>query len=291
MTDYSFGDFTFPPGVAISDNFGNIVPRTQRLPGLSGGYDGYGSGMAPAEIGNVTISFPLYFEWARTTYSESNVADAMKEARDAIREMVTYGVAKLVKPVGSTGSRWCWARTNNIPMTENEDNHTRLLQRFTCNFQVADPRWFSIGTETSTLWGAFTWGGGTWGATVPTPQAVSGTSTSWTITPAGNAETEPRIIVDVGVGGANDIRVQRLVNGLVVDEVSYGGALSNGDQLEINCRTHSVRLNAADAYDANFDFETPDWFLLMPGINNIRVQMGDASNAADVTFRYYEAYR
>ena len=293
MADYSFGSYTFPPGVAISDNFGNVVTRTQRLPGLSGGFDNYGDGMAPTQIGNVTISFPLYYQWAQREYSESDYLDAMKIARDAIREMVTFGVQLLIKPVGNGGSRWCWARVNNIPLSENEDRHTRLRQNFTLNFQASDPRWFEIGTENDLLWGdGRTWNDGSdWGGTVPSPQAVSSVKTEWSVVRDGNAETEPRIIVDVGVGGAENFTLQRLVSGSPVDEVMYLTSLVNGDQLIINCRTHTITLNGADAYDVNFDFTTPDWFLLMPGTNDLRVQMDGGGNAADVTLRYYEAYR
>jgi hypothetical protein len=293
---YTFGDYTFPPGVAISDNFGDVVTRTQRLPGASGGLDGYGNQRAPTEIGNVQISFPLFYEWAKTTYSESNAADAMLAARDALRGLILDGTQKLTKPVGSSGARWCWARVQNVPSRENEDDHTRLLQRVQLNFQVADPRWYEIGTETSNYWGAVKWGsmvfgGGVWGGSLPTPQAISGLLTSWTHTrSSGNAETDPRIVVVAGAGGVENLRIQRLVNGIVWDEANYMGSLSSGETLEINCRAKTVKVDGVNAY-ADFEFATPDWFTLLPGANSLRAQMDGSGNQANVYLRYYEAYR
>lgn len=314
MTLYTFDDFTFPPGVKISDNFANVVPRTQRLPGLSGGYDGYGIGPAPTEIGNVTISFDLFWRWAQVNYLGDNIGvpyflepeDAMLAARNAIRKLVMYGVKKLTKPVGNTGSRWCWARVNNITMRDNEDDHTRLRQPIQINFQVADPRWFTIGNENDVLWGDGTeWGDGTtWGGDLILSRACSGVSTEWTertglrdplyyltLQPESTAETYPRILVQVGSGGAENIYIQRLVGGAVVDSVCYLAPLVDGDQLEIDCRAHRVRLNGANAYNEYFDFETAEWLQLLPGNNSMRCLMLNAGDEADIYLRYYEAYR
>src|SRR5436190_4474784 len=51
--------YTFPPVTTFSTNFANLVPRTVRLPGVSGGFNEFLGQPAPSEIGKVSASFYL----------------------------------------------------------------------------------------------------------------------------------------------------------------------------------------------------------------------------------------
>lgn len=265
-----------------NDNFGDLVPRTRRLPGMDGGFDEFGDGPAPAEIGKVQINFiPIV-----------DVRSDMTAKLDALRAIARQGKGRLfMQPADeSAQERFCFARLNNISTPHSEKKHTDLWMRAKATFQVDDPHWYTQGTEAwawgdGTLWGTQPWGGSA------TPQAVSGLQTDFQITRVGNAPTRARITIACGVGqSAQDIRIQRLADGLVADEVRYNDALIAGDSLEINARESSVTLNGADAYSTDFTFLYPDWFRLLPGVNDIRVLLEGSGNAATVTIRYYEAY-
>jgi hypothetical protein len=278
-----FGAYVFEDtGTAYSDNFANLVLRSDRLPGLAGGFDELGSDPAPAEIGRVNYTF-----WLRT-----NSRDEMKAARDAVKAMAGYGATTLfMQPEDPAAApRFTTARVNNISMPERADDRHDLYQRASVIWQVADPHWYEIGTEAwnwgAGIWGAVPWGGGA------APQACSGVATDFTITTQGNAVTLPRITITCAAGQvAANPKVQRLAGGEVIDEIATAGlVLGAGDALEINCRAASVKLNGADAYSYVSSFKHPDWLRLLPGENVVRVALANNSDRASVKISYYEAY-
>lgn len=280
--------YTFPDtGVAYSDNFRDLVPRTTRLPGLTGGFDELGEEPAPSEIGKVNFSF-----WLHTELEGRAGRVRMTRLRDAVNEMAAFGWKRLyMQPEDpDADERYCTARINSIQMSERADNRHDLSQRVSVVWQVPDPRWYTQGTE-AWSWGDGTlWSGAPWGGSA-TAQACSGTSTDITITTQGNAITYPRLIISCAAGqSAQNPTVQRLVgSGTVADEISYTGSLSAGDSLTINCRKSSVKLGAANAYD-DFSFNYPDWLRLFPGENTLRVTLANSSDACSIRVLYYEAY-
>ncbi len=278
-------EYTFANVQDWRANFADLVPRTKRLPYADGGVDLLGDGRAPAAIGMVQINFII---------AADEDPDGMTALVDAAKEMADWGRGRLyLQPSDPTGDeRWCSARVNNIGTPYSERRQSRIWQRVKLVFQVSDPHWYDVGTE-SWLWGdGSNWGSVLWGGDAPAPQAVSGTQTDFTITTAGNATTFPRIIVSCGSGqSAADVSVQRVVQDEVLDEVLYSALLSDGDQLVINCRELAVRLNGSDAYGPEFTFAHASWLRLLPGTNNMRVLMANSADAASLTFKYYEAYR
>ncbi len=263
-------------------NFANLVPPTLRLPGLSGGFDELGDSPAPAEIGNIALSFTL-------------VADSRSEMevkRDQVRQMAAWGVQDLFVQPSDTllAQRWCRARVNNISMPEDPSGNTDLHQPVSVNFQAADPRWLSTGTE-SWRWGDGTkWGSGAkWGGLGTVP-GIIGTGTL-TASNVGNAISRPRILVRCGVGeGVTNVTVERILGGLVVDRVFWPGVLIAGDSLLIDCRRWEVRKNGVEVYSSAFDFLHPDWMRLMPGGNQLRVSFLYPTDVAGVVVRAYDAY-
>lgn len=290
--------YTFNPAlqVSIRDNFRDLVPMTNRLPGLSGGYDELGARPAPASIGNVSL----------TMWVIGQTWDAVRIELDKIAAMADWGVQRLYKQSQTqmtwnsfnwgTGLwapelRWCEARLNNIDFSQNARNLPHVRQRVTINFQVPSAEWRSIGTE-SVAWGYFDWGDGTnWGG-LPIVQPVTGLSNDFFVNYTGNVTTYPRIQFATGTGqSATNFKLQRIESGIVVDEVSYTGTLAPNKLLEIDTRRRAVTIDAADAYTTAFDYQDAGWMRLVNGTNQLRVTLASPSDAGTIRLRYYEAYR
>jgi len=217
----------------------------------------------------------------------------MEALKSDVARMSSFGVKRLYKQPGDAteDERYCEATISSISYTETsaEQPHARL--RVQANWQVTNPRWYAQGTE-APAWGDGTnWGGGlAWGGTAPTYN-ISGTSTDVTITTTGNAETFPRIIIQCGAAQtASNIRIQRITNGSVVDQVRYAGTLGNNDRLVINTRANTVLKNGVSHYTSDYTYNNAGWFRLQPGTNSIKVLLANAGDACDLEFRYYEAY-
>lgn len=262
---------------AYRDNFTNVVTRTVRLPGLSGGFDQYGTDAAPHEIGNVSITFVLVAE----------SRGEMQAKRDTVNALASWGVRRLYMQPGDQSERWCEARVNNIQMAQRIDAWSDLHQPVTIDFQVSDPYWLQQGTE-SWSWGDGTlWGGNLWGGAA-TSRTLNTTANDFIETVAGVHTTFPRLSLSVPTGAScTNPRIQRVIGGQIVDEVGYTGTLAAGSALEINCRRLSVRLNSVNAYSAAFTWLKPSWFRLEPGANAIRVLFSSVTGAPTLTMRYY----
>lgn len=285
---FGSGDYlyTFTPDnqIQLRDNFRDAVPRTSRLPGLSGGFDEYGIAPAPTEIGNVSVTFWLF--------ADTNAE--MQTHKENLGRMRSFGKRRLFKqPVDPLqDERYCEARINSIEINEaaGERPHNRL--RVTVNFQVDNPFWLTQGTEAPSYNDGSIYGSGiTYGGT-PVVESLVGSDNSFTLSPAGNEITYPRFVIEVpATKSASNIRIQRIVNSNVVDQVRYSGTLNAGDMLEINCRSLSVWLNGTNAYSNDFEFSTSAWFRLIGGLDNsIRVLMDNPTDEIDLKIRYYEAY-
>ncbi|MDZ4770099.1 MAG: hypothetical protein SGJ24_13300 [Chloroflexota bacterium] len=254
----SFGAYTFPSSVpdrgeVLRTNFGNGVPRTERLPGVDGGFDAYGADAMANEIGAVRFRFVLV----------ADSAAAMSAARDAVMGMASYGRALLTIETSAGASRWTYAKINNIAMPTEHDAFSDKIGEVTIDWQVAYPRWFATAVGS------------------PSAIAASGTATSATVTAGGNAVALPVITIDPGTAiSAAGVRVQRLVSAVVVDEIVYGAALLATDVLVIHCKGLTVRKNGVDAYSTAFTALHPAWLRLKPGANTIRVILGVGETAS-----------
>jgi hypothetical protein len=265
---------------SYSDNFGDVVPRTQRLPGMDGGFDQYGGRRAPVEIGKVTLGLTLV---APTRAS-------MDALRRDIRQIAGWGTQRLFRSVDyQNDEQWCYARINSAQLALNEGRHSDLFQPVQVVFQAPDPAWYAQGTE------AWAWGDGTkwaekeWGG-AGIPIFASGLQTDITETVGGNFPTMPRIIVTPGLGRSCTNPTIQVLNGLaVVDEVRYTGTLAGLDTLKVDARAMAVTVNGVDAY-ADFDYRRGGWFELSPGDNAIRVTFANVGDRADVRLRYFTRF-
>lgn len=274
--------YYFPPATSFSDTFSNLVPRTVRLPGTSGGFDELLGGAAPAEIGKVQAMW-----YVRPAPGESITA-----LLDSLKEIEDWGEQKLYSLPWDTTyrERWCYARVNDIQTPENAKDHPEKWQRVSLTWQVSDPYWYTLGTEAA-LWGDIQWANFKWGGDTA-PQLCSGLQTDFTLSVGGNVTTLARITVTVPAGqSAEDVTVQRLEGTIVRDFVKRTGVLTPADTLSINARTNTIQLNGVDAYTSVFTFYHNDWFRLRPGSNSIRVLLKNSGDQANVKIQWYERYR
>lgn len=274
-----YGTYTFPTVPGDQDfrtNFKDLVARTTRLPGVSGGYDEHGSGRAPSEIGNVQFSIFL----------TSDTRAGMQALRDALNRMADWGVGVLYDTINGV-DRWCYARVNNITITEDRHKHTDLHQKVQLSFQVSDPFWYTAGN--TFVWDSgILWDGANqyWDLQTGTSVTTSGTIS---ITNNGSAFTLPRIFVNNTSGsGVTDLRIERVVNGLAVDDMRYTTTLATGTYLDIDTQRKRVSIGAVgtNAY-ANFSARSADWLRLLPGANSLRVTL---LGTVTVYVQYMERY-
>lgn len=281
---FEVGDktYTFPSLSEWSDNFGDMVPRTNRLLGASGGFDEYGDLPAPAEIGNVRVTFTLY----------SRSITGMTALVDAVRALARWGKGKLYyQPADeSKGVRWTWVRVNNVQLNHNINNHGDIRKSVSINFQASDPHWYTAG-RTEANWGGTTWGGGTrWGSGVTTYTAI-GASTDIVLPVEGNAPVRPRIEIAVPVGkSAENVTVRIVEDGAITHELVYTGTLNAGDELNINTWDYTVTLNGANAFTSAFTYTRADWMSIAPPSVTVQVAMANPTDEIDITLYYFEAW-
>lgn len=288
--------YTFPQPIdSDSNNFYNLVTRAVRLPGVSGGFDTRGSNPNEKENGNLALTYHIKHGWAKTTYSETDPDIAMRKAMDAVHRLAYVGRGKLYKTFGKDANgdpdeRWMWGKISNITMPTNQSRPSNLWQPVRMNFSSALPFWFKSGTEAVATWGSFVWGDGTaWGGSAPA-QAVNGIATLWGEEYVnGIAPTLVRISIIAGANGITNPKIERWRKGVLQDQVVWTGTMTEGQELEINCRAKQVQLDGVDAYD-NFSYATPSWLRLLPGGNTIFFRSANGTDEGDVYLRYYEVY-
>ena len=280
--------YTFPTNPGDQDfrtNFGELVARTSRMPGVSGGFDEYGSGRAPSAVGNIQFSFWLV----------SDTLSGMQALRDAVYPMADWGAGRLIQTMQDGTERWAWARVNNITMSEKRHMHSDLFQQVQMSFQASNPYWYRPGNEA--VWdGAATaaWDNASaiWDGGAGTSITDSGTIS---VTNAGSATTLARVIIHKNSAGTcwNPI-VRRVVNGAVVDEVRWSYGVGAGSYVDINPRAQRVQwvlYTTNVVYDGYalgyFEAKHPDWMRLAPGVNSIQVLM---DGSATVSIKYLERY-
>jgi len=261
------------------DNFANVVPRTRRIVGSDGGFDEFGTDPAPAEIGNLQTQIVL----------RAKVEADMTAKVDNLRKLSRVSKGFLFMELEDGTIRWAKARVNNISTPVSEDGHSGYIIRARVAFQLSDPHWYENNTE-EPLWGQFTWGNFVYGGDV-TPNAVSGATTDFTVTVGGTVQVLPRILIACGGGEtAENVTIQRRVDGATVDEITFTDVLIATDEVEIDCGAKSVKKNDVDAFD-DFSFDGhPDWIRLQPGDNDIRVIMTNGGDEANVTIYFDNKY-
>lgn len=264
-------------------NFGSAVPETQRFVGLNGGFDLFGVDPAPQEIGRITVAFTIV----------STTREGMEAKRDELMKIRDWGVQRLyMQPSDpALSARWCYCRVNNISPPQQPDRQTDLWQPVTIDFQTSDPRWYTQNSAAATWGDGFVrWGDAAnkWGG-VPVNYSHSGTQTDFTITNNGSAITRPRFVFSLNATSGQNIRIQRLVNGVVEDEIRYAPTLAAFNFFEVDTRAWSFKINGTELYSTDWSFLHPDIFRLYPGANACRI-LTDNSTTGTLGASWFDAY-
>ncbi len=275
-----FGDYTFPgTDLNFSPNFGDVVPRTGRLPGVDGGYDEYGSMPAPGEVGNITLSFKLV----------TRQRSAMPALRDEVLALLNMGKQVLRwTPEGEDTFRFCWARVNNIRIAQQPSKQTGLSQSVVISFQVSAPTWQSYPHTGLWFWdGTYNFDGTKSFLGLPQHNLTAGTEFTITnngtapIFPILNFECRQSTVLRLGVW-AESFGLQRIsTSGAILDAFIWSGQLkwlnshTNSNHLVVNCRAYTVVHEDNDVGNinsfANFWSQRAQFFRFEPGENLIRV--------------------
>lgn len=264
-----------------SDNFANAVPQTKRAPGLSGGVDAYGTGIAPNEIGTLRQGIVL----------KAGDRTGMTALQDALNAIAEYGAGVLwAQPSDpSDPERFCIARINSISDPQRLQDHDELWLRVTVIWQVPDPRWYGPGTEA--LPDLATYSPTGWPGTAQS-DACSGTSTALaTMTNNGNSIALPRFTITTGgAQTALNIKIQRLDGSDVLDEIAIQGEMRTDDEITVDCQKAQVLLSGdVDGYH-RLSALHPDWMRFLPGDNDLQVVMDQAGDACTVETRWHDVY-
>lgn len=285
MTILKFAGYDF--GALIEDfdtNFGEGAPETRRLPGVDGGWSDLGDDAAPTPPGRVTFAFWLV----------ADDRDEMDAKRNAVRALANLGLRRLeyTSLDEQIGTLYCYARAISPRLPEQKHRHTDLHQRVQMVFEVPDARWRQDKYTSWRLDGGFDLDDGKTVGEGALELAASGSSSVFTVTHDGNAVSVPAISIMPGEEeSCQNPKVQRIRNGLIVDEVAYTGTLDAGNELFMDGKRQYAALNADSVFGNGFRYRHPALFRLEPGSNTVRVVFANAEDAATVRFWFQSVYR
>jgi hypothetical protein len=271
----------------FSSNFGNKREMTRTLPYMDGNFRELGVNTSPSEAGNIQVTGRI----------RSATREGMTALRRDLERIKGMGLKKLyaLDSDPALPKLYTWAE-GQVRMPQDRAGHSDLFQDFTLTFLCPDPYWYKEGNPSggfdqlglNFFMGISKLGGETGGGF---SLAATGELSEASATNNGNAPTVARISIRCSpTESCENPIVQRIVNGQVYDYVSYAGTLSNGDELIVDSRGHSVKLNGENAYGTSFDFKHPRMIRLEPGANLIRVLFANATDAARVTLTFEDAY-
>ena len=232
---------------------------------LPGGavHDPWGSAQAP-----VKVPYPIRvdFELVETT------AEAFRTAVYALRALVGTRALLYRSPDGGVAnSESVLARLVGVSGQREAENLLVLGLHLT--FEVLAPVWSGTAhTETITLDAS------------PKSQDCDND---------GNGVVRDVTITVTASGSAiTALIIENLETGHV-SKISYGGSITAGQALVIDCAAMTVRNNAVDDY-ANLTLETGhtlrEWLRLMPGANTIRVTRTGGDNASTCVLTYSDGW-
>ena len=272
-----FGTYVFPlynkrDMVSTGDTSGALM----RLPGGTA-YDGYGTGLAPENVNELTTSFEII----------AATPTAVQTERDAIRGRAGKFL-RLWAHFPDGTDRFIWARLSKIKMERRREY--LYYQPVELTFEVKTPIW--NGTGHGATWyldtGAYLDAGYYLDYDDDWTPASSGSTT--TVTNGGN-RTVTAVVITV-TAGTSQISTIRLRVGSC--DWTFNGTVAAGKVLSVDCGTRSIRNNGADAYSSltlNPGHTVADWFQLAAGNNTVTINYADnGDSSAVVLFTYYDGW-
>lgn len=268
-------EYQFTNLIQGDDNLANMVMRSSRSVGMNGAFDALGRGRAFSESGNVSAALQL----------EADDAYDLRERVDELRGMTDWGRGRLFVDAyrHNLPTRWAWARVNSIRTPENVANMPHLRMRAELAFQVAGSRWYSQDHARFMDYGDVMDSGLVMGGPQVDQVAVSDGSTV-SIENRGNAVALAWVRWDVTTTATN-MTVSRSDGGVLKDRLIYGGAVSAGDTVIIDCRERAVR---GDGSIANLSEYSADWLAIPPGRWSLDVAMD--SGAANLSIEIWDTW-
>ncbi len=296
----TFGQYTLPTPQNINDNFMDFVPSTERIHGMDGGFDNYGSDTAPQSVGNVAISFIV------STYDETLLQGLL----DDLGKLAAYGKQELRKwPHGASESayRYCIAKFNNVSVGEDLASGFEQYKRvITANFQVDDPLWYQRAANAAEwaytngpdnlVWN--TSGSQVWDGLQVNPISIVDYDTIQAFEYTGTAPTPLQLTLTTSA-------VQTLYNPHIILEFDnrvwyqarWQGVLSGGESLVIDsARRQLILLSAARPTDqeyGNFWVPSADWLMLRPTASQagvLKVYTERSSDRGSILMNWRTAY-
>jgi hypothetical protein len=272
-----------------SDNFGDAVPRTVRMPGMDGGYDNFGRRRTPVEIGSVRASWTLESDSDKT---------GMTALRDAVRKMHSWGALPLwmhSSDAANDDERFVVARISNVNIPEDRDGLSDFWQRVTVVWQARDPRWLSWpGMDyygDGTNWDD----GGTWAGPRVDSSVLDGSVL--TIIYHGTAPTPTRWRFYDAAHDVTDLELRRLnFSGHTLDGFRWGGTLAALDALVVDGHDppRVIYEDALSGHRSGYAEFQPlggnGFIYLDPGVNTIEVS-GEFSGLVDFECEYFDGWR
>lgn len=110
-------------------------------------------------------------------------------------------------------------------------------------------------------------------------QAISGSPTAFSVTPAGNVFTKPKLIFIASAGNITSLTLENLTSG---ERVSYTGTVLNGDTLVIDCFNETVVNDGTDDIGNHVN----DFPALLPMLNKLRYTGSNCTIKIDYFNRY-----
>lgn len=257
----SLGSYWFPPEqTELSDNFGNVVTRTQRMPGMSGSFDEFGMGRAPAESGNLRFAMWL----------EAGTPAALRRMVDAARALTDWPLSRLfIDPHDGDGPRWTWARVSNVTDPENVYALPHKRMKVTFDIQCASSRWFS---RAGVLWSNDGLMSDTalMGTVPQVDQAAVEAGDMVSVFNAGDALALARIRWEGdGVDDFTDPVIRRVnphAPTQILDEAAWTGTIGATDVVEIDGRAKSVKPTYAQ-----LGTRSADWLVIPAGTTALEI--------------------
>jgi len=320
-----WGRYDFPPQKSGLDNFGDLVPQTQRLPGVSGGRDLQGGRGAPQAVGSVRTTFDLDLRYGTP----------MRVQRDAVTSMLRWGRQRLFAVTHEDdrqGIRWVWAKPINIPLSENARDVPHLQQTVQTSFQTVDPGWrggqraifMDAGHVMDDGWrmtGAIFMDDGhlmDTGLRMNPPklnvQAFAGDTftirndgtraakaiirvramrESWTLN--GLVRFGDGHYLDGGAAPSSGLIMSLIVDGGTAASWTWGNTLASGEELIVDGETNSVYVNGVGGRrDAFVDWRrlagTLGFFEVPPGEHTVRVDGGIGAGGCTLIIEYWDTF-
>jgi len=261
--------------VSIDYNFADTLQQSVRVIGKDGAINPYGTGRAPAEMGNLSVSYII----------EGNDSFDVGTQIDMIRALAYQGMRKLFMQHRNGRVVWTWAHVSNVRSAQNVQQTPHLRQVIQLNFQCPDSKWYYAESQLFMNDGHVMDGGLVMPPIKLDQSPVADTDTV-TVTNYGIAPVSPYIRWDIpaGVTVTNPTITWNNEGGETVYSILYSDTLTAGDVVIIDCRKMSVSPTFS-----NLTVTHGAWLEIAPGAQTLTIS-GTFSADANLTIHFDEAY-